>query len=57
MAFELPELPYAYKALEPYLSEETLKFHHDKHHNTYVTALNEAEEKIAKAQEGGDFAA
>ncbi|MEN6645276.1 MAG: superoxide dismutase [Armatimonadia bacterium] len=57
MAFELPELPYAYKALEPYLSEETLKFHHDKHHNAYVTALNEAEEKIAKAQEAGDFAA
>ncbi|MEN6548615.1 MAG: superoxide dismutase [Armatimonadia bacterium] len=57
MAFELPELPYAYKALEPYLSEETLKFHHDKHHNAYVTALNEAEEKTAKAQEAGDFAA
>lgn len=57
MAFELPELPYAYNALEPYLNEETLKFHHDKHHNAYVTALNEAEEKLAKAQEAGDFAA
>lgn len=42
MAFELPELPYAYDALEPVIDEETLKLHHDKHHNTYVTKLNDA---------------
>lgn len=40
MAFELPELPYAQDALEPYMSAETLEFHHGKHHNTYVTTLN-----------------
>ncbi|ESR26183.1 superoxide dismutase [Lutibaculum baratangense] len=41
MAFELPDLPYAYDALEPYMSAETLEFHHDKHHNAYVTKGNE----------------
>lgn len=40
MAFELPDLPYAKDALAPYMSEETLDFHHGKHHNAYVTALN-----------------
>ncbi len=40
MAFELPELPYAYDALEPYMSRETLEFHHDKHHKTYVETAN-----------------
>ncbi|MGH1349688.1 MAG: superoxide dismutase [Methyloligellaceae bacterium] len=40
MAFELPELPYAYDALDPYMSKETLEFHHDKHHNAYVTTGN-----------------
>ncbi|MEP0519703.1 MAG: superoxide dismutase [Hyphomicrobiales bacterium] len=40
MAFELPDLPYAYDALAPYMSAETLEFHHDKHHNAYVTAGN-----------------
>ncbi len=38
--FELPNLPYEKDALEPYISKETLEFHHDKHHNTYVTNLN-----------------
>jgi Fe-Mn family superoxide dismutase len=37
MAFELPDLPYAYDALAPYMSAETLEFHHDKHHQAYVT--------------------
>lgn len=55
MPFELPPLPYEYNALEPYLNEETLRFHHDKHHAAYVNALNEAEEKLAKAQESDDF--
>lgn len=40
-AFELPELPYSYDALDPYMSAETLEYHHDKHHNAYVTKGNE----------------
>jgi Fe-Mn family superoxide dismutase len=40
MAFELPPLPYAKDALAPYISAETLEFHHGKHHQTYVTNLN-----------------
>lgn len=49
MAFELPPLPYAYDALGPYMSAETLEFHHDKHHNTYVVKLNELVEGTAFA--------
>lgn len=56
MAFELPPLPYAYNALEPFLGEQTLMLHHDKHHQGYVNGLNEAEEKVAAAREAGDFA-
>ena len=41
MTFELPELPYSYDALGPYMSSETLEFHHDKHHNAYVQKGNE----------------
>jgi Fe-Mn family superoxide dismutase len=40
MAHELPDLPYAKDALAPYISAETLEYHHDKHHQTYVTNLN-----------------
>ena len=40
MSFELPSLPYAKDALAPYMSAETLDFHHGKHHQTYVTNLN-----------------
>jgi len=40
MAFELPDLPYAHDALGPYMSAETLEFHHDKHHQAYVTNGN-----------------
>ncbi len=39
MAFTLPDLPYAYDALQPHMSKETLEFHHDKHHNAYLTAM------------------
>ena len=40
MSFTLPELSYAYDALQPFMSKETLEFHHDKHHAAYVTAGN-----------------
>ena len=42
MAFELPPLPYDYNALEPYIDTQTMQLHHDKHHATYVTNLNNA---------------
>ncbi|MBK6895211.1 MAG: superoxide dismutase [Alphaproteobacteria bacterium] len=50
MPFTLPELPYAYDALMPYMSKETLEFHHDKHHNAYVVKGNE----LAQAAGLGD---
>ncbi len=65
MAFELPELPYAKNALEPHISQETLEYHHGKHHNTYVTKLNglipgtefegKSLEEIIKSSSGGVF--
>ena len=42
MAYELPQLPYAYDALEPHIDKETMNIHHTKHHNAYVTNLNNA---------------
>ena len=45
MAHTLPELPYAYDALEPFFDEATMKLHHDKHHATYVANLNAAIDK------------
>lgn len=42
MAYELPPLPYDYSALEPYIDTQTMQLHHDKHHQTYVTNLNNA---------------
>jgi len=42
MAFTLPELPYAYNALEPHIDAKTMEIHHSKHHNAYVTNLNAA---------------
>ena len=50
MAFELPQLPYAYDALEPHIDKETMNIHHTKHHNTYVTNLNNALEGHADLQ-------
>ncbi|MEG9884004.1 MAG: superoxide dismutase [Hyphomicrobiales bacterium] len=40
MSFKLPDLPYDYDALQPFMSAETLQYHHDKHHNAYVTNGN-----------------
>ena len=42
MAFELPQLPYAYDALEPHIDARTMEIHHGKHHNGYTTNLNNA---------------
>lgn len=51
----LPPLPYAYNALEPYIDEATMRIHHDKHHQSYVDGLNNAENKLAEARRSGDF--
>ena len=50
MAFQLPELPYAKDALAPYMSAETLEFHHGKHHRAYVNKTNELIEAEAQLQ-------
>ena len=65
MAFELPALPYAINALEPHISQETLEYHHGKHHNTYVVNPNnlvpgtefegKSLEEIIKTSNGGIF--
>ena len=65
MAFQLPALPYEKNALEPHISQETLEFHHGKHHNTYVVKLNgliegtelesKSLEEIVKTSTGGVF--
>jgi superoxide dismutase, Fe-Mn family len=53
--FELPQLPYAYDALEPHIDKETMNIHHTKHHNAYVTNVNNAlegnEELLSKSIE------
>lgn len=51
----LPPLPYAYNALEPYIDEQTMRIHHDKHHQSYVDGLNKAEVKLAEARKSGNF--
>lgn len=52
----LPPLPYKYNALEPYISEEIMKLHHDKHHQSYVDGLNKAEKMMKQARESNDYA-
>ena len=56
MAHELPPLPYDYNALEPFIDEQTMRLHHDKHHLAYVNGLNNAEAKLKEAREKNDFA-
>jgi len=51
--YELPVLPYDYKALVPFLSEEQLKIHHDKHHKAYVDKANEVLGKLNQARSEG----
>ena len=50
MAFDVPPLPYDYNALEPYIDEETMHLHHDKHHAAYVNNLNAALDKHPELQ-------
>ncbi|WP_438444796.1 Fe-Mn family superoxide dismutase [Gorillibacterium sp. sgz5001074] len=52
----LPPLPYAYDALEPHIDGETMRLHHDKHHQAYVDGLNKAERMLAEARKTGDYA-
>lgn len=42
MIHKLPELPYSYDALEPYIDQETMRLHHDNHHKSYIDKLNKA---------------
>ncbi|MCY6484229.1 superoxide dismutase [Clostridium aestuarii] len=52
---QLPPLPYPYNALEPIISSTTLKYHHDKHHKSYVNNLNKSELELVKARKNNDF--
>jgi Fe-Mn family superoxide dismutase len=51
--YSLPELSYGYKALEPYISEEQLTIHHQKHHQAYVNGANSILEKLDRARQSG----
>jgi len=51
--YVLPKLPYDYKNLEPYVSEEQLRIHHEKHHQGYVNGANAIFEKLQKARKEG----
>ncbi|MBU7593140.1 superoxide dismutase [Metabacillus halosaccharovorans] len=51
----LPPLPYAYDALEPYIQQEIMRLHHDKHHQSYVDGLNKAEKEMQKARKTGNY--
>ncbi|NNU90369.1 superoxide dismutase [Anoxybacillus sp. CHMUD] len=52
----LPKIPYAYNALEPYIAEEIMRLHHEKHHQSYVDGLNRAEKMMQQAREKNDYA-
>lgn len=51
----LPPLPYAYNALEPYISEAIMRLHHQEHHQGYIDGLNKAEKEMQKARRTGHF--
>lgn len=51
----LPPLPYPYDALEPYISEEIMRLHHQKHHQTYVEGLNKSERELQRARQTNNF--
>ncbi|EIE78329.1 hypothetical protein G6F46_007994 [Rhizopus delemar] len=51
----LPELPYEYNGLEPYINEEIMRLHHSKHHQAYVNGFNQAEEKLQGAFQANDL--
>jgi Fe-Mn family superoxide dismutase len=53
--YKLPDLPYAYNALEPYIDEATMKLHHGKHHAAYVAGFNAALAKLSDARAKGDL--
>ncbi|SFN07109.1 superoxide dismutase, Fe-Mn family [Pseudonocardia ammonioxydans] len=55
--YTLPDLPYDYGALAPHIAPEIMELHHSKHHNTYVTGLNGALDKLAEARDKNDFGA
>jgi Fe-Mn family superoxide dismutase len=57
MPFTLPDLPYAFDALEPHIDARTMEIHHDKHHKTYVDNLNAALEKHPDFNAGDDIEA
>ena len=57
MAFTLPDLPYAFDALEPHIDAKTMEIHHDRHHKTYVDNLNAALEKHPEFKAGDDIEA
>lgn len=54
--YTLPELPYDYSALEPFISGKIMELHHDKHHQTYVNGANAALEQLEEARDKNDFA-
>ncbi|GAA3974885.1 superoxide dismutase [Thermobifida alba] len=53
--YSLPELPYDYAALEPWISGQIMELHHDKHHAAYVKGANDALEQLAEAREKNDL--
>jgi Fe-Mn family superoxide dismutase len=52
---KLPPLPYPYNALEPYIDEQTMRLHHDEHHQSYVNGLNQAEKMMELARQSGNY--
>jgi len=55
--YSLPDLPFAYDALEPYIDEQTVRLHHDRHHQGYVNGLNAALKRLGEARAEADYSA